>query len=81
MADAVQDEGLPGNAAKGGALGLNDLHVAFERRELAELAFRHGDAHLAARSDEHVHGTASPAETVYTYSQHERALQGQYCIG
>lgn len=68
VADAVQNEGFPGNAAEGGALRLNDLHVAFEGRELAELVFRYGDAHLAARSDKDVHGNASLSDTVYAYS-------------
>lgn len=31
VADTVQDEGLPGNAAKRRTLRFNDLHVAFER--------------------------------------------------
>jgi hypothetical protein len=69
VADAVQDEGFPDNAAEGEALRLNDLHVAFERRDLAELVFRYGDAHLAARSDKDVHGKASLVGTVYAYSQ------------
>lgn len=66
--DAVQNEGFPGNAAEGGALRLNDLHVAFERRDLAELVFRYGDAHLAAPSDKDVHRKASLVDTVYAYS-------------
>jgi hypothetical protein len=68
VADAVQDEGFPGDAAKRGALRLNDLHVASERRDPAELVFRYGDAHLAARSDEDVHREASLVYTVYAYS-------------
>lgn len=56
VADTVQDEGFPGNSAKRGALRLHDLHVSSERRDLAELVFGHGNAHLATRSDEDVHG-------------------------
>jgi len=80
MADAVQDEGFAGNAAKGGTLRLNDLHVAFERRELAELVFRHGNAHLAARSDQDVHGKSSLENDCICVQLTKREDCGQRCI-
>lgn len=68
MANTVQDECFTGNAAKSGALRLNDLHVASKRRDLTELVFGNGDAHLAAWRDQDVHGEDSLVNAVYAYS-------------
>ncbi|MBD8597455.1 hypothetical protein [Pseudomonas sp. CFBP 8772] len=43
-----------GNATRRRALRFHDLHVAFKRRDLAELISREGNAHLAAWSDQNM---------------------------
>lgn len=67
MADATQDERLGGDPAETRALRLNNLHVAFEGRDFAELLLWDGNALVAPRNDENVHDR--PLEkTVYAYS-------------
>lgn len=67
MADAAQDERLGSDPAETRALRLNNLHVAFEGRDFAELILWDSNALVAPRNDENVHGR-SLGMTVYAYS-------------